>query len=85
MMEIVQDLIYLSYFHNRKLSPDVTPEQWAGIFGPRVKDLENRFQAEFEAANDRRPATVGNLEYVPQPYLGHGPRYNVRREKGGVS
>jgi hypothetical protein len=48
--ELVVDLIYLSYFHNRKLTPDVTPEQWASIFGPRVKDLEDRFQAELEAA-----------------------------------
>ena len=31
----------------------------------------------------QQPATVGTTEYVPQPYLGHGPHYNVRREKKG--
>jgi hypothetical protein len=27
-------------------------------------------------------AIVNGFEYVPQPYLGHGPRCNVRREIG---
>ena len=31
--DIVDSLIYRSYAHNRDISPDVTPERWARVFG----------------------------------------------------
>jgi hypothetical protein len=39
-------LTYRSYAHNRKLSPEVTPEQWETVFGASVKEMEARFQRE---------------------------------------
>ncbi len=44
--EVVDYLTYCSYRHNRKLSPTITPEQWAKIFGPRTQAMEERFQQE---------------------------------------
>jgi len=43
---VVSELTYLSYAHNRCLSPEITPERWARIFGEHTAELEARFQAE---------------------------------------
>lgn len=43
--ELVDHLIYMSYRHNRKLSPEITPEMWARIFGP-TEAMEAQFQQE---------------------------------------
>lgn len=38
-------LTYCSYRHNRKISPEITPEQWGKLFGP-TEAFELRFQKE---------------------------------------
>lgn len=41
--EIIDELTYRSYAHNRRMFPQTTPEQWAVIF-PNVPAMEARFQ-----------------------------------------
>ena len=41
----VDELVYLSYAHNRRESPHITPERWAKIF-PDAGIIEARFQFE---------------------------------------
>jgi hypothetical protein len=45
--DIVSDLTYMSYAHNRDISPDITPERWARIFGEELTQrMERRYQQE---------------------------------------
>lgn len=44
--QIVSDLTYINYAHNRRMSPHITPEQWAQIYGPSTPAMEERFQKE---------------------------------------
>lgn len=47
--QLVSDLTYLNYAHNRRISPDVSPERWARIYGAdKVNSMEARFQSEAE-------------------------------------
>ncbi len=43
--EFIDELTYQCYVYNRLRSPDIKPEQWAGIFN-NVEALEKRFQTE---------------------------------------
>lgn len=45
---LLDSLHYMSYRHNRKISPEITPEMWSRIFGP-TEAMEARFQKELEA------------------------------------
>ncbi len=45
-IELVEDLIYANYRHNRLLSPMTEPEQWEPIFGEDTLAMEGRFQSE---------------------------------------
>ena len=41
--EMVDELTYRSYAYNRALSPWVTPEQWALVFGERTWEMEMKY------------------------------------------
>ena len=43
--QIVDEITYNSYFHNRRLSPDVPLSEWSKIF-ENVDQLEERYQEE---------------------------------------
>lgn len=44
---IVDSLTYMSYTHNRRISPHVTPEQWKTVFGANTVEIfEPLFQLE---------------------------------------
>lgn len=43
---IVDELTYRCYAYNRRVSPDVTPERWALLFGAATAAMEARFVAE---------------------------------------
>lgn len=43
--EMLDELTYRSYRHNRRLAPDVTPEGWAKVF-EHGELLEARYQRE---------------------------------------
>ena len=45
--QIVDELAYINYAHNRRLQPAVTPEQWAKVYGD-TPEMEARFQREQE-------------------------------------
>ena len=47
--DIVDYLTYCNYKHNRLTQPDVTPEQWATVYGPTTLDMETRFQQQTDA------------------------------------
>ena len=42
----VDRLNYASYAHNRRVFPNVSPERWEKVFGPQVKEMEKKFQAQ---------------------------------------
>ncbi len=44
--DILDELTYIDYAHNRRVAPDVPPDRWQRIYGPTVKHMEARFQAE---------------------------------------
>lgn len=46
--KVLDELTYISYAHNRNLSPDVSPERWAKVYGPSARLMEVRYQAERE-------------------------------------
>lgn len=43
---LVADLTYISYAHNRKLAPHLTPESWKRVYGEAVDRMEAQYQAE---------------------------------------
>lgn len=44
--EIIDDLTYCNYRHNRRLRPDISPERWVKVYGPNAVAMEERFQEE---------------------------------------
>ena len=44
--EIVDELTYRSYAHNRRLSPGVAPERWVKVYGESAAQMEERFANE---------------------------------------
>lgn len=44
-MNVVDELTYRSYQHNRRIAPGVSPERWQKIF-PDAERMEHRFQSE---------------------------------------
>lgn len=42
---IIDELNYICYRHNRKISPNRSPDYWSDIF-PNYQDFEERFQLE---------------------------------------
>ena len=44
--DLVADLTYLNYAHNRRLAPHITPHQWEKVYGPRTMLMEERYQQE---------------------------------------
>ena len=51
--EIVDELTYRSYAHNRQLSPDVAPERWMAVFGEGAAQMEERFTAAIAKAEGK--------------------------------
>lgn len=41
--QIIDTLTYISYAHNRMLSPEISPERWEKVYGPTA-EMEQRFQ-----------------------------------------
>ena len=50
--DIVDYLTYSSYAHNRRISPEVTPERWARIFGA---EAVARMEPIYAAINGKQP------------------------------
>jgi len=44
--QIIADLTYANYRHNRTISPEVTPERWVKVYGPKTMEMEKRYQEE---------------------------------------
>ena len=42
--QVVDYLTYANYAHNRRMSPEISPERWANIY-PDAAKLEAKFQA----------------------------------------
>lgn len=55
-----ENLVYASYREQRTRFPHVTPERWAAgfreTFGPRIQQLEARYQEELSIAAEAREA-----------------------------
>ena len=46
LANVIDSLTYVNYRHNRRISPDISPERWAKIFGPGASAMEARYQQE---------------------------------------
>lgn len=44
--QIVSELTYINYAHNRSISPEVSPERWTKVYGARAQAMEERYQRE---------------------------------------
>lgn len=44
--QLIDELIYINYAHNRGLAPEKTPAQWKMVYGAQTDALEARYQAE---------------------------------------
>lgn len=44
--QIIDELAYRNYRHNRELSPNITPERWAVVYGRATAKMEGRYQYE---------------------------------------
>jgi len=47
--DVVDYLTYINYAFNREITPDVSPERWANIYGPKAEAMERRYQKEKNA------------------------------------
>lgn len=47
--EIIYDLVFINYAHNRDLAPDISPERWSRIYGDTTA-MEARYQRELRLA-----------------------------------
>lgn len=45
LMSTANELVYASYAHNRRISPEVSPQRWAQIY-KNAAEMETRFQSE---------------------------------------
>lgn len=43
--EIISDLVYINYAHNRDISPEISPERWSQIYGDTT-NMEARYRKE---------------------------------------
>lgn len=43
---LLTELTYSNYRYNRRLSPEITPEQWRKVIPEFTPEMETRFQAE---------------------------------------
>ena len=41
-IDLISDLVYISYRHNRTISPEVHPYEWAKVYGHATAALEMR-------------------------------------------
>ena len=44
--QLVDEMTYSSYRHQRKTCPEATVKSWATIFGPKTPLMEQRYQQE---------------------------------------
>ena len=44
-LDVIDYLTYANYAHNRRISPDISPERWARIY-PNADKLEAKYQAD---------------------------------------
>lgn len=71
--QLVDELTYTNYAHNRRLSPHITPERWAKIY-PNAEAMEARFTADAVKAQDMLRSAVewhqqNEAEVLPTPLL----------------
>lgn len=43
--DLIDELTYTNYAHNRRISPHISPERWARIY-PNAEAMERRFKTE---------------------------------------
>ena len=44
--QLVNELAYRNYRHNRELSPNITPERWNAVYGDATAKMEGWYQCE---------------------------------------
>jgi hypothetical protein len=45
-LAVIGTLTYLNYCHNRRISPDITPEKWKLVYGDKVEEMETLYKLE---------------------------------------
>lgn len=46
LIDLVDELTYINYRHNRNLSPHISVERWELVYGAPAPAMEARYQAE---------------------------------------
>jgi Zn/Cd-binding protein ZinT len=70
MHELINNLIYRSYAYNRNRTPEITPEQWQGVY-PNTHELERQYQEELRRQSMKTQGFLTALmkpEYQNQGY-----------------
>ena len=47
--DIICELTYINYKHNRELSPEISPERWEKVYGESTPSMERRYTDELLA------------------------------------
>jgi len=56
LLQLIDDLTYRNYAHNRRLAPEVSAESWQKVYGLDVVGFEARYQAEQKRDEEQRLA-----------------------------
>lgn len=59
LIDLVDELTYRNYRHNRNISPNITVERWEKCYGPNTQAMETRYQQE--------PPTAGEIFRFENP------------------
>ncbi len=54
----VDELVYRSYAHNRRLAPRIGPMRWACVYGDAAWEMERRYQAEVGVPVEDTPGSI---------------------------
>lgn len=66
---VIDELTFRSYAHNRRISPEISPERWAAIFGKeQVEAMENQFQGQVEPPAIPEEPEWGDSDTARQMY-----------------
>jgi hypothetical protein len=68
--EVVDDLTYRNYVHNRQISPHISVERWTKAYGPNTAAMEERFQRDQDLYRRIDQCREADANCYSDPYAG---------------